>query len=66
MLNHEELKSFVAVTILGESDRQPLSVDDAFIALSEWVKEGMELPEGITAQALSDEWNRQLAADAAR
>ena len=27
MLNHEELKSFVAVTILGESDRQPLSVE---------------------------------------
>lgn len=65
MLNHEELKSFVAVTILGESDRQPLSVDDAFIALSEWVKEGVELPEGITAQALSDEWNRQLSGDAA-
>lgn len=63
MLNHDELSSFVAVTILGESDRQPLSVDDAFIALSEWVKEGVELPEGITAQALSDEWNRQLSGE---
>ena len=49
MLNHDELSAFVAVTLLGESDRQPLSVDDAFIALSEWIKEGVELPEGITA-----------------
>ena len=63
MLNRKELESFVAVTLLGESDRQPLSVDDAFIALSEWVKEGVELPEGITAQALSDEWNRQLSGE---
>lgn len=64
--NHEELASFVAITLLGESDRQPLTPDDAFIAISNWIQEGVELPEGITAQALSDEWNRQLAADAAR
>lgn len=60
MLNHKELISFVASCLLGESDRQPLSVDDAFVALYEWVKEGVELPKGITAKALSDEWNRQL------
>lgn len=66
MLNRKELESFVAVTILGESDRQPLTPDDAFIAISNWIREGVELPEGITAQALSDEWNRQLTADAAR
>lgn len=64
--NHEELVSFVAITLLGESDRQPLTPDDAFIAISNWIQDGVELPEGITAQALSDEWNRQLAADAAR
>lgn len=64
--NHEELVSFVATALLGESDRQPLTPDDAFIAISNWIREGVELPEGITAQALSDEWNAQLAADAAR
>ena len=63
MLNREELVSFVASCLLGESEREPLSVDAAFVALSEWVKEGVELPEGITAQALSDEWNRQLSGD---
>lgn len=60
MLNHEELISFVASCLLGELECEPLSVDDAFVALYEWVKEGVELPEGITAKALSDEWNRQL------
>lgn len=59
MLNRKELVSFVSC-LLGESDRQPLSVDDSFVALFEWVKDGVDLPEGITAKTLSDEWNRQL------
>ena len=64
MLNHEELASFVASCLLGESDRQPLSVESAAVALAEWQKEGMDdLPEGITAQALSDEWNRHLSGE---
>lgn len=64
--NREELASFVAITLLGDAERQPLSVEDAYVAITEWIKEGAELPAGITAQALSDEWNAQLAADAAR
>ena len=63
MLDREELKAFVAVTLLGDAEREPLSVDDAFIALANWIKEGVELPAGITAQALADEWNRQLSGE---
>ena len=64
--NHEELASFVAVTLLGDAEREPLTYDAAYQAIRNWLEEGVELPAGITARALADEWNAQLAASAAQ
>lgn len=63
--NHEELVSFVAITLLGDVERDPLTYEAAYQAIANWTEEGVELPAGITAQALADEWNAQLAASAA-
>lgn len=61
MLNYEELKSFVGITLLGDSERAPISEEDAATAIAEWTNEGVELPHGITASAFASEWNDQLA-----
>ena len=58
----DDVASFVATALLGDCDRSPMSEEDAFIALDNWIREGVELPEGITAARLSAEWNRQIAA----
>lgn len=56
-----ELSSFVASILLGDPEREPLTCEAAFLALVNWIAEGVELPAGITAAALADEWNAQIA-----
>ena len=58
----DDIASFVTTVLLGDCDRSPLTCDDAALALENWIREGVELPEGITAARLSAEWNRQIAA----
>lgn len=60
-----ELSAFVASLLLGGAEREPMTAETAFIAITNWIRDGVELPAGMTAAALADEWNRQLAADAA-
>ena len=58
--NTQEITAFVASLTLG-CEREPISYDDAFIAITEWIKEGMELPHGLTAKILADTFNRMIA-----
>lgn len=58
-MSSTEITAFVAnLTLHGE--HEPMTYDDACYTLNEWVKEGMELPEGLTARILADEWNEQI------
>lgn len=58
-MSNTEITAFVAnLTLHGE--HEPMTYDDAFYTLNEWVKEGMELPEGLTARILADEWNSMI------
>ena len=58
--NEREIAAFVASVTLG-TEREPISCEDAEITLNEWMREGMELPKGITAKIFADEFNRMIA-----
>ena len=59
MSDDQKITAFVANVFL-HGDHEPITYDDAFIAINEWIREGMELPEGITARKLADEYNQML------
>lgn len=53
-----EIRSFVFTTLLdGGCDRSPMTIDDARLSISEWTKEGVEYPEGMTPEDLAHAWN---------
>lgn len=59
---HDALESFVAgLLVQGDTDQVPMTLDDARQAISEWRYEGVDFPDGLTPQMLSEEFNRQLA-----
>lgn len=54
----ETVETFVNSLIMASTEgREPMTYDDAFIAISEWIKEGWELPKDLTARKLADLWN---------
>lgn len=63
--NEREIAAFVASVTLG-AEREPMSYEDASVALTEWAREGMELPQGITARILADEYNRMIAGEGSK
>lgn len=54
-----DITNFVASFMLGE-EHTPMTYEDARYTFDEWVKEGMELPEGLTPEIFADEWNGQI------
>ena len=53
-----DIRSFVFTMLLdGGCGRSPMTVDDARLSISEWDKEGVEYPEGMTAEDLAHVWN---------
>ena len=60
MKNMQEIHAFVANLTL-HADNEPITYNDAFIAITEWTKEGIEIPEGLTAQILADTFNGMIA-----
>lgn len=61
-MSQPDISAFVA-NVLLHAEHEPMTVNDAFIALGEWTREGVELPEGITAQRLADEFNRMIESE---
>lgn len=55
----QKIGAFVASVMIG-AERDPITYEDARITYGEWVKEGMEMPEGLTPEKLADEWNDQI------
>ena len=58
-MSSQDITAFVACMMIGE-ERNRMTYEDARYTYNEWVKEGMELPEGLTPEKLADEWNRQI------
>lgn len=57
----DTVETFVNSLIMATTEgREPMTYDDAFIAISEWIKEGWELPKDLTARKLSDLWNEGI------
>jgi len=59
LTREQEIGAFVASVMIG-AEREPITYEDARITYGEWVKEGMEMPEGLTPEILADEWNAQI------
>lgn len=62
--NHEvsEAEQFVIdiVHCACQEDKTPMTYDDAAVNLSEWKKDGVDVPEGLTAQLLMKYWNEAI------
>lgn len=57
----DTVETFVNSLIMATTEgREPMTYDDAFIAISEWIKEGWELPKDLTARKLADLWNEGI------
>ena len=56
-----DCRAFVASVFLATTEgREPMTYNDAFVCLCEWLKEGVELPKTLTAKKLADLWNDML------
>lgn len=55
-----DYRPFIAGCIIGEGDKQEMSVSDARETIKAWGAEGIEYPEGLTAGILSKVWNEIL------
>ena len=55
-----EIRAFVAVLLLNESDPQVWTVEDAEYNMCCWAEEGIETPESMDPEQLAAEWNRQI------
>lgn len=56
-----ETSAFVGDLIMNESDPQPWTVEDAAYNMECWAEEDIEMPEGMTPEMLTAEWNEQFA-----
>lgn len=60
----DDIPAFVAsILMCPTSEPEPMTDNDAFICITNWIRDGVEVPEKLTARRLRDEWNRQLSAD---
>ena len=57
-----EIRTFVAGLFLATTEgREPMTYDDAIVAMEEWIREGWEdIPSGLTPRLLADIWNECL------
>ena len=62
MIDNKKLTAFVANIRIGE-ELSPMTYEEAVSLIWEWMSEGSELPEGITATKLVNEWNQQYVLD---
>lgn len=54
----DTVETFVNGLILASAEgREPMTYDDAFTCISEWIREGVEIPKDLTARKLADLWN---------
>lgn len=56
---NDSLKNFVASMMYGE-ELEPMTIEEAAYTIEQWKAEGLEIPECVTPESYSDEWNRQL------
>ena len=56
-----EISAFVASVLLSGAEREPITAEMAFNCILNWVRDGVDIPHGITAQKLADEWNKQVS-----
>lgn len=42
------------------SDHEPMTVEDAAYDIENFIAEGWELPEGLTAEAYAEAWNETI------
>lgn len=61
--NLHEIRAFVAGVMLGCGATERMTLQDAECCLNEWESEGVELPDGIDAETLTDVWNEFIDAD---
>ena len=56
-----EIAAFVASVLLSGAEHEPMTTETAFNCLVNWAHDGIDLPNGITAAKLADEWNKQVS-----
>ena len=60
----DDVTQFVSDLIFYDSTApEPITIEDAEDNISEWTKEGVELPDGLTPEILMIEWNGHIHAD---
>ena len=58
---YDEVYSFLATCLLGESEPEPMTAEDAAYTMSNWAAEDIEYPEGMTPDLMAAIWNCLLA-----
>ena len=59
---YDDCEAFVNSLILSSAEsREPMTVNDALVCFTEWVKEGIEIPGTLTAEKLAKLWNAGIA-----
>lgn len=58
---NDSLTNFVASMMYGE-ELEPMTIEEAAYTIKQWEAEGLEIPECVTPESYSDEWNSQLKA----
>lgn len=52
------IETFVSGLILSSAEgREPMGYEDAFYAIQNWIREGVEVPKDLTPRKLADLWN---------
>ena len=54
----DTVETFVNSLIMATTEgRKPMTEDDAYICIVNWIREGWELPKELTARKLAALWN---------
>lgn len=58
----DECETFVnSILLSSTADRSPMTDNDAFLALTNWINEGVEVPKTLTAAKLRTLWNAAVS-----
>ena len=57
----DDCKAFVDKILQSGAEREPMTDNDAFLALSKWIRDGVEVPKTLTAAKLRNLWNAAIS-----
>lgn len=60
---YQDIRSFIAVLLMTDQDKMPISEDDAAYTMAAWDEEEIEYPAGMTPAMFSAAWNDMCMED---